>query len=229
MRKALYIVFIFLLFLVVFFVSTRRLFLPQILSAIFSKQFKAEVRIDETTFSFKDGVIAKGISVRNKRGLSCNIESAVLGTDPLSSAAITNKGAVSLNFMLKNVELSYPDSAIISSITKTLSINQPKLLKFDTAYGKLYRRGRELILKALNASGEHIRLFVDGTITDDFRINASFRILLSGELVASIPEATRKLFFKQDGSWSKVELYLSGDIRRPSINFFTDLFRLIVR
>lgn len=228
MKKFLYITPIFLLFLAVFFISGSRYFLPGILSAIFSKQLKAEVRISQAAFSFKDGVTAKGISVRNKKGLGCNIESATIGTAPLSTALITGKGTLPLIFTLKNIELSYPDSAIISSMARALSINQPGLLKFDTASGKLYYRAGELILKAWSASGEHLRLFVDGTVTDGSRINASFRILLSASLTASIPEATRKLFFKQDGSWSKVELYLSGDIRHPSINFSTDLFKLIV-
>lgn len=209
-------------------VSTSRFYLPQLLSVIFSKQLKAEVEIEEASLSLKDGILTKGISISNKRGLSCSIERATIGTDPLLPSLRRIK-AIPLKFELKDITLSYPDSAVINSITSGLSIKEPELLKFDTASGRLYRKDGALILKALSASGEYIRLFVDGTITDDSQISASFRLLLSGELIAGIPESVRKVFFKQDGAWSKVELYLSGDIKRPSINFSTDLFKLIVR
>lgn len=229
MRKTLYIILALLLLLVVLVIFSSRLFLPQLLSFYFSKQFKAEVKIDKARLSLKDGIVARGISISNKRGLRCSVESAVIGTVPLSTIVRTNKGTVPIIFKLKNIELSYPESAVVSSIAKALSLKQPELFRFDTVGGRFYFRGREFIFKALTASGEYIRLFINGTITDGSRIEAVFRILLSGKLVESIPEATRKVFFKQDGPWSKVELYLSGDIRRPSINFSTDLFKLIVR
>lgn len=229
MRKTLYIIPILLLFLVVLIIFSSQFFLPRLLSVYFGKQFKADVKIDEATLRLKVGIKTKDVSISNKRGLRCNIESAIIGTDPLPVLLARYRGSVPIYFELKDVKFSYPDSAVVSSIAEALSLRQPDLFRFDTVSGKLYRRNRELILKALNATGEHIRLFIDGTVTDDSRINASFRILLSEELVAGIPEATRKVFFKQDGSWSKVELYLSGDIQRPSINFSTDLLKLIVR
>lgn len=203
--------------------------MPQFLSVYFSKQFKADVVIKRASWSLKEGIKTKGIYISNKRGLRCDIESAIMGTVPLSIAVRTSKGTVPLIFTLKNVELSYPDSAVINGITRALSLRQPGIFRFDIVSGKLYRRKGELVVKALNASGEHIRLFIDGTVIGGSQINCCFRILLAEELVASIPEATRKVFFKQDGSWSKVELYIAGDIQHPSINFSTDLFKLIVR
>jgi len=217
--------FIIILVLVIILISALQLFLAQILSAYLSKEFSADVEIKQASLDIRYGIKANSITINNSRGLNCSIESARLS---FGIASIIRKG-LSLNFRLDGIEISYPESGVVSTVTQALSLEGVKLFNFDYAQGEIYSRADERIIKALDASGPLLRLNADASIIGDEEINCDLKVLLSQELVDKIPESTRQVFFKKEGSWFKVELYLKGNMKRPSINFSTDLFKLVVR
>jgi hypothetical protein len=183
------------------------------------------VTINQASGNLFDGVKAKDIEIRNRKGLRCSIKGAEINYKPLD---VIREG-INFRFRLKGVKLSYPESNVINGITHALSMKELDSLQLDSVEGRFYHRNRETILKALSAAGKDIRFFADGSIVKDSAINFDFRIVLSDELVANIPETIRKVFFKQDGSWSEVRISIGGTTERPTINFSTELFKLSIK
>lgn len=189
------------------------------------RQLNADVRIERLSWRFPGGVTARSISISNKRGLRCSIEEATIDY----AIILIIKHGLSFDFRLKGVTLSYKSSNLINSIAEALSIKPLDVFRFDSVKGEFYQRREEVIIKSLVADGSLIKLFADGTIVRGSSVDYSFRMLLSERLIATMPDSVREVFFKREGEWSEIELYITGDIDRPSINFSTDLFKLIVR
>ena len=206
--------------IIILLVAGNQLILPKLLSLCIAKQLNADVKIEKAALNIKEGIRIKGIAITDRRGLQCNIESAII--TPLPPRR-------SIYFKFENAKLSYPDSKIINSIANTLSLKSSDTLRFDFVKGRLHYRGGEVIIENLSAEGNFIKLFADATITNRSKIDCSLKMFLSGTIIEDIPESTRKIFFKKDGAWSKVELYITGSMDSPSINFSTDLFKLVVR
>jgi hypothetical protein len=204
--------------------AAGKIFLPQILSFYFGNQLKATVKIAKASGNLLSRIKAKDISITNKKGLRCDIKDAEIDYQLLRMI----REGINFGFRLKGIELSYPSSNVIGGITHTLSMKPLDSLQFNSAEGRFYYRNKETIIKSLSAAGEQIRFFADGSIVKDSAINYNFRILLSEEIVANIPETIRKVFFRQDGSWSEVKIYIGGTTERPTINFSTELFKLSI-
>jgi len=224
MKKYLYITISFFL-AIVLLISGGLLALKGLLPLYLSRQFNADVKIEQISLGFKEGIKAKGVSINSVRGLYCSIEEAVFDYDIVRII----KSGLNFNFSLKDVVFSYSESKLINGIVQALSIKSIDIFHFNSVKGEFYQRNEEIAVKSLEADGDLIKLFADGTIIKEARIDCSFKILLARELVTAIPDSVREVFFKQEGEWSEVELYITGDLDKPSINFSTDLFKLIVR
>ncbi|MFH1868299.1 MAG: hypothetical protein ABH843_04945 [Candidatus Omnitrophota bacterium] len=204
-------------------------YMPQLLSVLIGKRLGAQVEIAKAFITVKGVVAASGISIVSENGLGCTVADAIIELRGESFITLVKDRRLYIPLDLKNIRLQKPGSAAVSSITDALGFTQLSDILFDSAEGRLYFKNREVVLKSIKAKGEDIELSIDGTITNDDHINCSFNILLSDKLLSLMSESTRKFFFKQGENWSKVELYLSGDINRPGINFATPRFKLTVR
>jgi hypothetical protein len=223
-KKTFLEILLFLILLLLFVAICVNNCLKYIVSAYFSNQFKTDIKIHTLSLKFKDGIQASGIDISNKTGLKCKIDRALIQ----HSITSLSRGWLAFDITLEGVKLYYPESAIIKGITNVLSLESVDSLAFDSVKARIERRGSENLIKNLSAEGKTLRLHVDGSIGNNSMLDCSFKILLSKELVSNIPEKIRKIFFTEDGAWSEVELDLKGDIKRPSINFSTNLFKLIV-
>ncbi len=194
-------------------------------STYIEKALDMDVVIEKIGVNYRGKITLKNVTLKNSKDLDCSIESAVVDYDIIFSIS---KG-LKFDFNLYGVKLSDPDSKIIKALSKSLSLKPLDVLDFSMVSGKFIRTKEILEIRSLDAKGELLRIFADGTIVGDKTIDCNFKMLLSDELVSEIPESIRKVFFTSDGSWSEVELYLSGDLEHPSVNLTTDLFKLSVR
>lgn len=194
-------------------------------SLSFSRCLKSDISIKKCGFSFTKGIKASGIEIKNKKGLHCIIKDADIQFDFLYLA----KKGLSFNYSLKSVRFSYPASELINGIARLFAIEPTRLLKFDTVDGIVYIKPDEMVIKDLNATGKDISLFANGTTTENKYINYALKLILSESLTSKIPENMRQFFFKKEQEHSIVELYLSGNVKKPSINFSTPLFKLRIK
>ena len=118
---------------------------------------------------------------------------------------------------------------MINSVAKLFITEAVELLEFDTVDGAVYIKPREILIKDLNASGKDISLFINGTIRNNKYIDYIIKLILSENFTSKIPEEIRNIFFKKEREYSVVELYLTGDTKKPSVSFSTPLFKLQIR
>ena len=194
-------------------------------SLLFSNALKSDISMKKCSFSFAKGIKASDMEIKNEKGLHCIIKDAYIKCN--FSGLIKNE--LFLDYSLKTVKFSYPDSEIINGIAGLFAIEPTYLLQFSTVDGTVYVKPNETIVKDLNAVGAAISLFANGTTTDNKFINYQFRLTLSKDITSRIPEAIRKVFFKEQQECSVAELYLKGNIKKPSISFSTPLFKLLVK
>jgi hypothetical protein len=186
----------------------------------------ADVHIGKAVVSFqKKTITATDVFISSKKGLRCKIDTARICYNDIFSL-VTDRA---FSFRLDGIELSYPDSKVISGIAAVLSLKPIELLQFYYAKGLYSKRENEEILESVEAEGKLLKIYTYGSTVGEKNINYSFKIFLSGELIASVPESIRKVLFKQDGDQSAVELSVSGDIEKPSISFSTDLLKFTYR
>ncbi len=196
----------------------------KIFSVYLGNRLNADITARKVHLGLGPRLEIEDLRIVNSKGLDCRIKASTLNFD-LQPMFWKN---LKLRFDLKDARFSYPVSKIVKSITGALSIKTPQHLHFDYVKGEFYCIGDENIIKSLDANGKLLRLFANGSVRG-LSINYSFKFLLSDELTADIPESTRKIFFKQGSQYSEIELYVTGSIDNPSINFSTDLFKLTVR
>ena len=224
MNRYIYILIIILIVVVSLF-TLRGPIAKFAVSAYIEKELDADVNIEKLRVNYRGKITLENTTLKNSNGLDCSIESAVIDYDIIFSIS---KG-LKFDFNLYGVRLSDPDSKIINALSKSLSLKPLDVLDFSMVTGKFIRTKETLEIRSLNAKGKLLRIFADGTIVGDKTIDCNFKMLLSDEVVSEIPDSIRKVFFTSDGSWSEVELYLSGDLEHPSVNLTTDLFKLSVR
>jgi len=220
MKKAFF--FLFSILLIVITLLSNQLYLSHILSAYLGKKIPGEVKIQKASCNIKDTLVAWGIVLDGAGASRSTIEKARVAYDLKSLL----KGTLNLDLQLKNVKLAYQDSGLMRSITEALSIDGTNILDFHDIRASVSRKGNIYIIESLEAEGNDIRVYFFGTIGRDSMVDFSFKVLLSDEVVSTIPEATRKVFFKKNGKWTELDLYITGEIRRPTVNFSTDLFKL---
>ncbi|NQT96080.1 MAG: hypothetical protein HQ572_06470 [Candidatus Omnitrophica bacterium] len=226
MKKYIYILIVFLVLAVALAIANSEFILKRVTYDYVGNLLHADISIDRAAINIRKSTLKEtGIRITADRGLDCNIETAFISYGNILEL-VKNR---SFTFRLEDVRLSYPGSEILNSVANALSIELQDVLKFDYIAGEFMRGQDEIVIKSLEASGRLLRLFADATIEDGKNLNCSFKMLLSQEMISTIPDSIRKVFFKQDGDWSEVTLYLSGSIDKPSINFSTDLFKLTVR
>ena len=194
-------------------------------SLYFSYALKSDISIKKCDFSFRKGLKAECVEIRNKKGLYCTIKDVHIK----GNFSDLLKGQFFLDCSLKSVKFSYSTSEIINGIAKLFAIEPTQLLEFDTVDGAVYIKPNQIIIKDLKAPGRNISLFANGTTRDNKYIDYTFKLILSENITSEIPEAIQKFFFKKDQGYSVVELYLSGNIKKPSINFSTPLFKLRIK
>jgi len=226
MKKYIYISILLLLIALIALMASKEGILKSTTSNYIGKQLNADVEIDSAQIDLRNSIIKEsGVDIVTDRGLSCTISDAEISYGSL----IKLLSKKSFKFELKDFNLTYPNSKIINGIANSLSLDLEDLLKFDYVKGEFIQGENEIIIKALEAKAEALIFFADATIKDDDHINGSFKMLLSKDIIAGIPEAIRKVFFKQEGDYSEVTLYVTGSTEKPSINFQTDLFKFIVK
>ncbi len=194
-------------------------------SLCISRCLKSDISIKKCGFSFTKGIKASDVEIKSKKGLHCIIKDADVQFDFLYLA----KKGLSFNYSLKSVRFSYPASEVINGIARLFAIEPTRLLKFDTVDGIVYIKPGEILIKDLNATGKDISLFVNGTTTMNKYINYALKLILSESLTSKIPENIRQFFFKKEQEHSVVELNLSGNVKKPSINFSTPLFKFRIK
>lgn len=222
--KILFSITLILLILSLLLVCLRNVFGARIFSAYLGSCLKAQVTTEAFCISMGPRIDIRGLKIANDNGLNCRIEESDLDI----RGAFILKGQLACDFILKDVQLSYPGSKIINGIAEALSIKPVDVLDFDRITGRLRLNEDEIVIKSLDAQGELLRVSADGTVRGK-AVNCYFNMVLTSELVSGIPESVRKVFFKQDADSSEIELYITGSTDNPSINFTTDLFRLSVR
>ena len=225
MQKIIKTLIIIITIVFIFILALKTPFVKYPATLLFSHALKSDVSMQKCSISLKGDIIASGVDIKNEKGLHCVIGEADIKTDFMRLL----RKELYMECSLKKVELTYADSAIIDGIAKLLTIEAEKLLVFDTVDGIIYIKSNETTIKDLNASGKDVSLFANGTTTDDENINYTFKLTLSENITSGIPEAIRMIFFKEQDNYSIVELYLSGDIKKPSINFSTPLFKLRIK
>ena len=221
--KFLIIVVIAIIFAFVIVIKTPLAKYP--VSLLFSNALKSDISIKRCSFSFTKGIKASDMEIKNEKGLHCIIKDAFIKCNFLGLI----KNELFLDYSLKTVKFSYPDSEVINGIAGLFAIEPTYLLQFNTVDGAVYIKPNEIIVKDLNAVGAAISLFANGTTTDNKFINYQFRLTLSKNITSRIPEAIQKVFFKEQEEYSVAELYLKGSIKKPSISFSTPLFKLLIK
>lgn len=205
------------------------LYMPSLLSRILSTRLGAEVNVTHACLNIKEGIKASDIYIENERGLACAIGEAVLCFNRTSFLTLIRERTLFIQFRLKGIRFKNPGKTVIGSVTDALGFSKLDLLALDNTKGDIYLKNNEVVLKGIEGKGEYISVSIDGTIAKNNLINCTFKSLLSNKLIETMPEERRKFFFKMDESWSRVELYISGEIDHPGINFSTALFKLTVR
>jgi hypothetical protein len=224
MKKTFILIIVILLIALSAIIYFRDPLSAKIFSAYLGNRLNADITAGKVHLGLGPRLEIEDLRIVNSRGLDCSVKALTLNFDlqPMFSKNLK------LRFDLKDVGFSYPASKIVKSITGALSIKSPQYLHFDYVKGEFYCAGEENIIKSLDANGKLLRLFADGSVRGLF-IDYSFKLSLSDELTAGMPESTRKIFFKQDSQYSEIELYVTGSIDNPSVNFSTDLFKLTIR
>ena len=194
-------------------------------SLLFSHALKSDISMKKCSFSFAKGIKASDVEIKNEKGLHCTIKDA----DIKCNFPGLIKNELFLDYSLKTVKFSYPDSEVINGIAGLLAIEPTYLLQFNTVDGAVCIKPGEIIVKDINAVGAAVSLFANGTTTDNKFINYQFRLALAKSVTSRIPEAIRKVFFEEQQECSVAELYLKGSIKKPSISFSTPLFKLLVK
>ena len=188
-----------------------------------SDKLKSDVKIDKCNFSFKQGIIAGGVIIKNEEGLYCAITQGRLKINP---SRILER-AFYVDYSLRGVEFSHPSSKIIEGISELFNIDFSQYLIFTKINGGIELKRDELTVKNLYAKGRDVSFYLDGTTSNSGRdINYTCKLLLSEKLTGDMPESTRELFFKKGTDYSTVQLYLSGKLAKPTINFSTPLFKI---
>jgi len=226
MKKNIYIVIIFLVFIVGAAFVSREPILKAVTSGFLDEQLNAKTQIDNADINLiKSTITESGITISAERGLDCSIGEVNIHYGDI----VKLLGGKRFVFRFEDLEFSYPGSKVLNGIANALSLELEDMLQFDYVNGELIRGKNEVIIRSLEAQSKRLKLFVDATIADNNKIDCSIRMLLSKEMIANIPESIRKVFFKQDGEYSEVTLYIAGSIDKPSINFSTDLFKFVVK
>ncbi|MFH0731869.1 MAG: hypothetical protein V2A72_02980 [Candidatus Omnitrophota bacterium] len=207
-----------------FVVFLKTPLLKQSIRIWFKWRFKqAELSINKLSFSFTQGIKAKNISLRDKSNTkNINIEDAVIKCNFL----YLFKDELYTTLDLKSVKILYPASGVVQSIVNLLALDPAIPFDFDTIEGVLYLKRNEVTIRGLKAQGKDLSVFIDGTATAYEYVNCTIRLLLSDKITSNAPENVRKFLFKTSEEQSMVELYVSGSIKKPYINFSAPLFKL---
>lgn len=223
-RKTLILIVVIILLLFLPLVYFRDPLSARIFSAYLGGQLNADITIKKVHLGLGPRLEIEGLRIISSKGLDCDIKASTLDFNLQS----VFKKRLGIRFYLKDVGFFYSTSKVIKGMTDALSIEAPQHLHFDYVKGEFYRIGEENIIKSLDAKGELLRIFADGSMRG-LLIDYSFKFLLSKELTDKVPESVKNIFFKQDNQYSEVELYVTGSVDNPSINLSTDLFKLTVR
>jgi hypothetical protein len=201
----------------------REYIVKNVLSAYLARQLKADVDITRARLDSNYNISIESLHIRNEDGLDLHAGTGVLKLYPLYFL----KQGLGIKFNLQDIRFLYSDIKVVNSVFEMLSLGNVDELKFLSAKGEFSYVAGKSVLKSLYLDGELMRVKAHGMI-DDSSMDYDIRLFLSGALTSEIPEAIKKVFFKQEGGWSNAELKISGSRDNPSINFSTDLFTLSV-
>jgi hypothetical protein len=203
--------------------SFRGYIVKNIISGYLAHQLKADVVIARARIDSNYNINIKSLSIKNEDGLDLHAGSGVIKLYPWYFL----KQGLAVKFELQDIRFLYSDIKVLRSVFEMLALGDVDELKFLSAKGEFSYGGRKSLLKSLYLDGELIRVKAHGMADDSF-MDYDIRLFLSRTLTSGIPEAIKKVFFKQEGDWSNAELKVSGSRDNPSINFSTDLFTLSV-
>lgn len=216
-----------LIFLIIILVLLNyKYYLPKISSKIISFYIKKDVLIQEIDWNFfqhnieLNKIIIKDRILRVEKPLLLSkIKKINLHYDPL----LLFTGSLKLDISAQELSIINPESKLLNNIINTLSIKKRGSLEFDSAQLKLFYAKKNLTIEQLLLKGNEIIIILNGSVINFDNIFLNTKILFSKELISSMPEQTRKLFFKESKNpWYKTQLMLKGQIKNPSIYFSTD-------
>jgi hypothetical protein len=194
-----------------------------VFSGYLARRLDADVEIARVYLDDDYNMRVESLRVRNGSGFVFHAGSGLLRLRALHLLS----RELQLEFSLKDIICSCPDSQIINSVLEVLSLTRTDELRFTDARGELLCNPGCLSLRALYIGGELLKIDAYG-ITDQAMIDYSIKLSLSKELTSRMPGPINKIFFKQEGGWSNVDLQITGSADNPSIDFKTDLFTLSV-
>lgn len=216
-----------LIFLIIILILLNyKYYLPKISSKIISSYIKKDVFIQEIDWNFfHHNIEFHKITIKDKilrvekPLLLSKIKKINLHYDPL----LLFTGGLKLDISAQELSIINPESKLLNNIINTLSIKKRGSLEFDSAQLKLFYAKKNLTIEQLLLKGNEIIIILNGSVINFDNIFLNTKILFSKELISSMPEQTRKLFFKESKkSWYKTQLTLKGPIKNPSIYFSTD-------
>ncbi|MBN1405098.1 MAG: hypothetical protein JW946_01100 [Candidatus Omnitrophica bacterium] len=194
-------------------------------SFFLSKALGMDVTLKSCTLLLPGNLAIKGAQIKNRTGLRCAIKEGLIKYNVLGIL----KNNTALDISLKNVNFSNAESKVIKGIIELFYITPIGLFEFNTVEGIVYIKPKELIIKDLKAKGSDVTFFANGTTKNDNQISYTVKLILSDNITSKIPEEIRSIFFKREQQYSIVELYINGNLKKPSIQFSTPLFKLSIK
>ena len=132
-----------------------------------------------------------------------------------------------VNFMKKGKD----EPVNYDTLTALLASPFNSQWKYSEILGDIALIGNELKINGLTATGEELKLSLNGSILYlTGMINANIIIYFSPALTAKVPpELVNTLLADEKSGWRSLSVKLSGDMNKPSIQLTGRLFRLTIK
>jgi len=96
--------------------------------------------------------------------------------------------------------------------------------------GEIFDREAGLYIRKLVASGDMMRLSVNGNLYKNNTIDANITVYFSNNIIKDLPESiTGVMLQNEQGGWKSLSAHLTGDLSTPSIELSGKLFRLNIK
>lgn len=169
------------------------------------------------------------LKIINAAGLGVYSESAVVLPEIRAEAA----GRTNVLFTLNNVRFLHDakkDNVSHDDLIQTLAMPFSGDRIYEEISARIELSNDRVYIKDLAASAGDIRLEIAGTIYRDGKVDGNVRIFFSNNVVAALPEElTNTILAQEKDGWRSLEVNVSGDYIRPSVQISGNMFRLKIK
>ena len=96
--------------------------------------------------------------------------------------------------------------------------------------GEVFDQEKGLFIRKLVATGDMMRLSVNGYLYKNNTVDANITIYFSKNSIRELPESVTGVVLKnEEGDWKSLSAHLTGDLSGPSIELSGKLFRLNIK